>query len=336
MFYQNRIEKVRESLERRKLSSCIITGTPNIFYLTGLLEIEGLLFISTKEIIFFTTPLYYQESLDKIKYNKTHIIQETGRAFKKVISKFKKVAFIDSEISFATFSRLNKKISSNFIPVPDFIKTIRVVKDEQEIKLIKKSMSIAKKVMQKIKEEFKKGMTELDVEAEIHYLIRKYGGRKESFPPIVASGVHSSHPHHKNQNRTIKMDEPIVIDMGVDFSGYKSDLTSTFFPGKIPENFKRIYNTVKNVQKKCEEFAKAGIAASEVHKLAVSIFEEAKLSKYFIHGLGHGVGIEVHENPVLSPKSKEILKNNMIFTIEPGIYIPKSGGIRFEKMIFLK
>ena len=189
--------------------------------------------------------------------------------------------------------------------------------------------------MQKIKEELKEGMTELDVEAEIYYLIRKYGGRKEAFSPIVASGKHSSYPHHKNQNRAIKMSEPIVIDMGVDFSGYKSDLTGTFFHGKIPKNFKKIHNAVRNVQKKCEEFAKEGVAASEVHKLAVSIFEKDGLSKYFVHSLGHGVGIEVHEKPVLNFKSKEILKNNMVFTIEPGIYISGEGGVRLEKMIFL-
>jgi len=334
MNYNGRIEKVREFLDRKKISSCIIIGNPNIFYLTGFLEIDGVLVIDMKNIFFFVPSLYQQECIDKVKFDGKIQICNL-KEMRKILLNLKKISFINSEVTIQTLNFWKKKIPVDFIPVDDFIKEFRAKKEGEEIKLIQKAFNIAKKVMDKIKFQIKEGVSELDIVGEIQWLIRKFGGRKESFPVIVSSGINSSYPHHKPENKKIKKGEVVLVDLGVDFSGYKSDITKTFFIGKIPENFKFIYKKIKETIKICEENIKEGINASILYKMAVTNFKKENLDKYFIHGLGHGIGIEVHEKPVLNLKSKDILSKSNIFTLEPGIYIPNVGGIRLEKMFFL-
>jgi len=237
--------------------------------------------------------------------------------------------------------QISKVLKDRFKPVENFIQKIRAVKEKEEIQLIKKAKEIAEETLKEIKLliDERENFTELDVVSEIKYKLIKNGARKESFEPIVASGVHSSYPHHKSKNKVIKKGEVIVIDMGADFRGYKSDLTATFFSGKVSDEIKKIYNIVKDVQKYCIEFIEENkskkIKGSYVHKKAIEIFKKYKLEKYFIHGLGHGVGIDIHEKPQLSPRSKDILEKRNVITVEPGLYFHNKFGIRLEKMLIL-
>jgi Xaa-Pro aminopeptidase len=338
MNYKKRLNEACNYLEKKKVQTLIVKNSSHIFYLTGLLEIEGLLIIEEKEMTFFVPELYFQEAKDFLKSSlkKNINIQKWD---KNVIKKFfagrKKIHFIDTDFTFKEITDLRKKYSAEFILLEDFIAGMRVIKDTDEIKLIKKAEKICKSVFTAIQQTINTEMSELDIAAEIHYRIRKAGGRKEAFEPIVASGEHSSYPHHKNSNTVIQKGCPLVIDMGVDYQGYKSDLTRTFSPGGINKKYKEVYNAVADVKETCTGMAKAGAQGKKMHKEAVKIFKNYKLERYFIHGLGHGVGIDVHEKPVLSPRSSDILKKGSIFTIEPGIYIPGWGGVRIEDMVFL-
>ncbi|MCS7181122.1 MAG: Xaa-Pro peptidase family protein, partial [bacterium] len=289
-----RVEKIREFLEKKKVDCIFTKNSSHIFYLTGLLDIEGYLIIDKKNTYLFTSPLYIYESLDSFGYNKEllktlFIKQIKNKTFQKFLSKYKKIGFVNTEISCSSFKNLQKEIKSKLIPVDDFILEMRMVKDEGEIEMIKKAKEITEKTLEKIKVEIKEGITELDLVAEIKYQLIKNGARKEAFEPIVASGVHSSYPHHKSQNKIIKNGEVIVIDLGSDFCGYKSDLTRTFFCGDIDDEVKKIYKVIEETQRICIEYLEnENLKGCDVYKKAVENFKKYNLDKFFLHGLGHG------------------------------------------------
>lgn len=338
MDYKKRINKIREEIEKRKIEKLIIRNPSHIFYLTGLLEIEGIILIDKKDISLFIPEMYYQETLDNIGYNKKilNLYKYIRKNLKQKLSS-SKVHFINTEFTISSLKSFENEFNCKLSPVDDFVLEIRMVKDEEEIQLISKAKEIAKKTLYKVKENLKEGMTEIDIVSEIHYYLRKLGARRESFSPIVASGMNTSYPHHKSKNKAIKMGEVMIIDLGADFCGYKSDLTETFFLGKVSKAMEKIYNIVMDVQKYCidyiEENRNRKITGKYIHRKAIEIFKKYNLEKYFIHGLGHGVGIDVHEKPVLNSKSKDILKERVVFTIEPGLYIPGLGGVRIEDTI---
>jgi len=341
MNYEKRVEKVRGFLKKKK-GDCFITfNSSNIFYLTGLIDIEGWLVIREKEVDLFVPELYFYEAFDNLGNNKIKIHIYKRKDFFSFLENYKKILFINSEISYLLWLQISKVLKEKFTPVENFILEMRAVKEKEEIQLIKKAKEIAERTLKEIKLliDKRKSLTEIDVVSEIKYKLIKNGARKEAFEPIVASGVHSSYPHHKSKNKAIKKGEVIVIDMGADFCGYKSDLTATFFPGEVSDEIKKIYNIVKDVQKYCIEFIKENksekIKGSYVHRKAVEIFRKYKLEKYFIHGLGHGVGIDVHEKPQLLPKSKDVLGKGNVVTIEPGLYFHNKFGIRIENILIL-
>lgn len=334
MDYKKRTEKVIEYLEKKNIPVLLIKNPSNIFYLTGLLDIEGLLIVDRSERHLFVPELYLQECIDTPSCKRGIDIQTyKPDGFHKFLGRYKKIAFVDTELTYSGFVSLGKK--HNLVPVPDFVKNMRMIKDGDEIKLIKKSLEINSRVFRQVKRIVKCGKTETEIAGEVLYLTRKYGGRKEAFEPIVAAGSHSAYPHHKSRAAVIKKGLPVVIDAGVDFCGYKSDLTRTFFPGGPDKRFSEMYRVLEEVKEKTMDFIKPGKTGKEIHGYAAGLLKKKGFERYFIHGLGHGVGIDVHEKPVLNSKSVDIIKKGCVFTVEPGIYIPRLGGIRLEDMVIM-
>jgi len=338
--FEKRIEKIREFISNKKIDAFFTKNQSNIFYLTGLFEIEGILLIDKENLYLFVSPLYLQESIDSSGYNKKiknlYIKELKNKNFQKFISRYKKVGFIETEISHHSFKNLKKQTKTElFGIIDDIILNMRMKKSREEIELIKKAEEITEKTMEKIKEEIKEGVNELDIVAEIKYLLIKNGARKESFEPIVASGINSSYPHHKSKNKKIKNGEVIVIDIGADFFGYKSDLTETFFCGKVDDEIKKIYKIVEETRRICIEYCEnENLRGKDIYKKAVENLKKYNLEKFFIHGVGHGIGIDVHEKPYLNKKGNEKIEKGFVFTIEPGIYLPGKFGIRLESMFF--
>ncbi len=339
MDYKKRTAKVREYLDRHGIPALLLRNPSNIFYLTGLLEIEGFLVLDGKNMTFFVPEMYCSECGD-VRWRNKDVDVQTYKpdVLRKFLGRYKRAAFVESEFAYSSVNTLCKKCNLRFRPVPDFIKDMRMLKDQDETELIRKALAINRKVLKKIEKSLVPSRTETGIAGEIHYLIRKYGGRREAFEPVVASGVNSSYPHHKSRNIRIKSGQPLVVDAGVDYCGYKSDLTYTFFPGGRPvdRRFARIYGILEEVLEKTKDFIRPGLTGKEVHGHACGILKERGMEKYFIHGLGHGVGIDVHEKPVLNSASKDVLRKGCVFTIEPGIYIPRLGGIRLEDMVLLQ
>ncbi len=334
MDYGKRTERVVEYLEKKNIPALLIKHPSNIFYLTGLLDIEGLLIVDRSERHLFVPELYLQECVDTPSCKSGVDIQTyKPDGFRKFLGRYKKIAFIDTELTYSGFISLGKK--HNLVPVPDFVKEMRMLKDADEIKLVRKSMEINSKVFRHIKKIVKCGKSETVTAGEILCMVRRFGGRKEAFEPIVASGMNSAYPHHKSRGTRIRKGLPVVVDAGVDFGGYKSDMTRTFFPCGPGKQFSEMYRILKEVHEKTMDFVKPGMAGKEIHNYAAGLLKKKAFDKYFIHGLGHGVGIDVHEKPVLNSKSEDIIQKGCVFTVEPGIYIPNLGGIRIEDTVVL-
>ena len=210
---------------------------------------------------------------------------------------------------------------------------MRVIKDEDEIKLMKKAASIGDKALEQVLKIIKPGVMEIEIAAELEYQMRKLGGEGTSFDTIVASGKRSAIPHGVASKKRVKKGELITIDFGTFYKGYASDMTRTFALGKPSKQLIEIYDVVYNAQKNAREKVKLGMKMKEVDALARNYIAQKGYGDRFTHSLGHGVGLNVHERPHVSQQSKEVLKEGMVITIEPGVYVPGKGGVRIEDMV---
>ncbi|MCX5716476.1 MAG: M24 family metallopeptidase, partial [Candidatus Omnitrophica bacterium] len=226
---------------------------------------------------------------------------------------------------------LNKK-GIKFTPLSGIAENMRMIKDADEIRKIKKAVGIAKKVFFAFTKKLRPGKTEAQLYRELNCLIADFGAEEEAFSTIVAAGERASRPHAAPTNRVLRKNEPVLIDFGVKVDSYNCDLTRVCFLGKIQQQLYNIYNTCKEAQRRAIALIRPGVSAKEVDRVARGFIESKGFGKAFGHSLGHGIGLSVHESPRISSKSETILKPGMVITIEPGIYIEGLGGVRIEDM----
>ena len=213
---------------------------------------------------------------------------------------------------------------------------LRIIKNEAELKALRQAEHVGDLAFEEILKIIRPGMTELQVAAELEYSMKKNGAVRTSFETIVASGINSAMPHAIPSEKKIESGDFVTMDFGCMIDGYCSDMTRTIVVGKADEKQKEIYNIVLQAQLAALDAVKAGMKGSEVDKVARDIIYSAGYQECFGHGLGHSVGLFIHEDPRLSPKCHEVLEENMIQTVEPGIYVPGFGGVRIEDMIIVK
>lgn len=222
----------------------------------------------------------------------------------------------------------------NILPFDDEIRKIKMIKSEEEIKIMKEACEITDKVFNNVLKHIKLGMTENELSGWVHYYSMKYGAEGMSFSPVISSGERTAYPHARPTERKICRNEPVMIDFGIIYKGYQTDITRTVFTGKPSEIMMEIYNIVKMAQQAGLNAIKAGNLAKDADTAARNIIEKYGYGKYFDHGLGHGIGTDNStELPKLNQKSKEILEKGMIMSCEPGIYIPGMGGVRIEDTV---
>ena len=219
--------------------------------------------------------------------------------------------------------------------VNTLILKLRSVKDEQEIQLIREACNLASVGMKVASEVVQPGVKEKDVAAEVEYAMRKKGSDGTSFDTIIASGASSAYPHGSCSSRVIGDGELVIVDLGSTFGFYRSDMTRTFTAGKATEKQTKIYETVKEANQKAYEKIETGVSAAEVDAAGRKVIERAGFGDLFVHNLGHGVGVEIHEAPVLGPDSKDVLATGNVVTDEPGIYLPSYGGVRIEDTVLV-
>ena len=333
------ITNLRQSLKRKKLDAICVSNPANVSYLSGFKGDDSFLLIDKEKIALFITDFrYLQQAKNEVKnYQilmlRPPLIDKIPKLAKNY--RLKKIGFEAAHLNFNNARKLNIKRECKFIPTDGLVERFRLNKTEAEIKIIKKSAGIAVSAFKKTINYIKVGMMELEVAGYLEWCMRKQGAERIAFPTIVASGINSSMPHAISSNKKIKKNEPIIIDCGCVFCGYNSDLTRTIFLGRIDAQFRHIYSIIKQAQQKAISNIYPGFKVSSIDKIARDYIRRKGFGKYFGHATGHGIGREVHEAPIISSKSSKTLKPGMVFTVEPGVYIPGWGGIRIEDMVLV-
>ncbi len=335
----SRLRRLQKRLRALSLDALLITNPYNISYLADYKCRDAHLVLTAGEAVYITDGRYLQEMKRSLKGVR---VLDYKPSFSGVISsicereKIKRLGFEGQELSYSFHQRLSKAISPvEMVPFSGELEALRRIKDDSEIARIRTAADISVCAYRFIKEFIQPGMKEIEIAGEIERFIRFEGATCASFDIIVASGPGSALPHYQTSERKLKESEPVMIDMGVEYKGYKSDLTRVFFLGKINTLVSKVYSIVRSAQEAALAVIKPGIQLSKVDETARKYISSKGYGKYFMHSLGHGIGLEVHEDPTLSPKIPGVLRPGMVFTVEPGIYLPGKFGIRIEDMVLV-
>lgn len=333
-----RLKEIQEKVASAKLDGFVSFNPSNIFYLTGFFAENSFIFVSGKNRVLVVPELLYPSV-------RSHPQQQIGnpplqiKIFKSYKDFFKqcnakKIGF-ESTISYRYFKNLQKIPGIKLKNCDNLIENMRLIKNKDEISKIKIACKISKRAVKFAENRIKTGMTEKKLADELEYFLRRNGAEKSSFDVIVASGKNSAKPHHRPTGRKFQKNDGVLIDLGCVYEGYNSDLTRTFFLGRINTYIKKVFNVVQEAQCRAIGAAKAGVACTKIDFTVRDFINKNGFKKYFIHSTGHGIGIDIHEEPYLSVKSKTILEKGMVMTVEPGIYIQNKFGVRIEDTILV-
>jgi len=338
-----RLKKCAQAVAKSDCDAFLSTNFFNVDYLTGSPGLGGCLLISSKDAPILFTNFLYQALAQKV-WGYDLIVTKQGQNLFELVAKkakqlkVKRLSFEADDLSLRQYRKLKAALDKQKIDCvagDNLVENLRVIKEPREISLIKKSIQITKQAFDFALEIVDQSMTEKDLAIEIERFMRLKGDNQIAFSTIVASGKNTLFPHHL-PNQTKLNNKIFLIDLGSKHYGYCADLTRVFFWGKMPLAFKKIYAAVRSSQAQAIAKIKDGVRACDVDKAARAVIEKKGWGKYFGHGLGHGIGMAVHEEPRINPSNTSILKEGMVVTIEPGIYLPNRFGIRREDMVLVK
>ena len=330
-----RIHKVRDIMKQASLDALLFLHPANMRYLSGFTGTDGAYLVTLESTVFLTDSRYVEQArrqvfADDIRLytNKIHGICELLKPLK-----ITAVGFEAETLSYSSVANFRKEDEDiSWIPLEEDLSPLRAVKDQGEISDIERATAIAEESFETLLGYIKPGMTEADVALELEYLLRKNGGEEKAFDFIVASGHRGALPHGVASSKVIALGEMVTVDFGTVVNGYHSDETVTFATGLVSDELKRIFDIVYEAHQRAVEHLAPGVDLIEVDRRSRDYIASKGYKDYFGHGLGHAVGLEVHEYPALSPRSKAVGQEGMVLTIEPGIYLPGVGGVRIEDM----
>ena len=332
----SKMQWLRNQLLTSNLQGMIVTNPVNIRYLTNI-KAEGLLLVTRKENIFITDGRYIEDVHNTLTLFDEIVVYDARGLSKEDYENFfmfcENVGFEENYVTYAKYKEYMHKYKVNcLVETENMIEKQRMIKDEEEIEYLRKACKVTDECFEHIVNYIRPGMTEKQIAREIDYYYYK-NAEGTSFETIVASGENSSKPHAVPTDRKIQREDIITIDMGCKINGYCSDMTRTIFVGNVPEHMKEVYNLVLKNQEQALEDIHDGANTKQISKMVENDF---KLEGYdLIHALGHGVGLDIHESPVLGIHSETILRENMVVTDEPGIYIPGQFGVRIEDTVLV-
>lgn len=318
--------------------SLIITDV-NRYYLTGFRSSLGYLFCLKGKLILYVDGRYIEAAEKGVKKGvEVRLFKKLATAFLDMSHEFGINSFsLEEDISVRELNSI-KKISKDSFADPKLsgiLNEMRAIKTEKEIALISSAQTCAEKAFLKVLDYIKPGVTERQVQLFLEYEMQLCGAEGMSFETIVVSGVNSSLPHGVPSEKQIENGDFVTMDFGAIYGGYCSDMTRTVAVGYATDEMCNVYETVLKAQESAIAKVKARVDASKIDDAARTVIENAGYGKYFNHSTGHGVGIEIHEAPNLSPTSRQVLREGNVITCEPGIYIPKKFGVRIEDMLFV-
>lgn len=350
MDYSKRLQRLRRSMAARKLDAVLIRQPDNRRYLSGysaadhgIAETSGLLLILRRGPSYLLTDFRFREQAENETDGFEVLLYSDG-----ILELLKTLLFdhgvhslgFESDYTLHSTAKslfeLGRTLSVDMVPLTELVERMRLVKSEEEIDCIRRSVRLNEQVFQHAFDSLKDAGTELDIALEIEVEMRRHGAEGSAFATIVASGAATSLPHAVPARRGLSKNAPVVIDMGLILEGYCSDMTRSFVLGNVDKKYIQLHRLVRRAQLAGMDAVRAGVSGREVDSAARQVLVNAGYGEYFGHALGHGVGMVVHEQPRVSSKNRKKLKPGMVITIEPGLYIPGWGGIRLENMVVVR
>ena len=337
---KNRVKRLQRVLLKENLDLLLVSFLPHVRYLSGYSGSNGLILMSPDACVFLTDFRYKDQAKQQVT-NMTVIVVERElfsslAGLPQVKKKRVKLGFEAHHLSCKTYQTLRSLLPECLmVPTEKLVELLTVTKDNGEVAKIRKAVEITDRVFSEILDFIEPGVSELDVAAEIEYRMKRRGSSTPYYETIVASGKRSALPHGVASGKKIRKGEFVTLDFGAVYDGYTADLTRTVVVGKANRRQREIYNTVLKAQKLAISKARAGMQACYLDRLARELIKRAGYGKYFGHGLGHGIGLQIHDNPAVNPTNQQPLEPGMVITIEPGIYIPDWGGVRIEDDVLI-
>ncbi len=330
-------ERLAEQLRLGANTAAVVADPSNMFYLTGGYTGEGMVFLSRNRRVIVTDFRYTEQAENQAPGYEVQMTEKDRSAFLVIaeLAQSEGITCVRTETNYLSVDRFEKLRAAlgeeiSCVSLEEAPQILRQVKTPTEILAIRKACNITADAFRAILPKIREGMTEKELQIELDFTMLKLGADTTAFDTIIAAGEHGSLPHAIPGNRAIRQGDMITMDFGAKVGNYCADMTRTVALGKPSEEMRRIYDTVLRAQMMCEDALSAGKNCYDIDKLARDYIDARGYAGRFGHGLGHSVGIDIHEEPRLSPSCQEILKAGVVITVEPGVYVPGVGGVRIE------
>jgi Xaa-Pro aminopeptidase len=332
-------ESLLSRLAERKLDALLVSGAPNVRYLTGFTGDNGNVLVTPEKTVLFTDPRFEiqaaQEVECQVRIAKGPLVMDVLAAIKRL--RLKRIGYVPARMTCDAFESLKSRLPlhASLEPVNGWVEELRMVKSPGEIQRIRRSVDTNSNAFEQAARRVKPGMKESELAAELEYRMRRLGAEKPSFDTIVAGGARSALPHAQPTAARLENGHLVVVDMGALQDGYCSDMTRMLFLGTPGAKVKRTYRAVLEAQLAAIDAVRAGALTRNVDRAPRQVLKGYGLDRAFVHSTGHGLGLEIHEPPRVGRKDKTRLRAGMAITIEPGVYLENFGGIRIEDTVLV-
>jgi len=335
-----RLKRLFTSFKKAGIDALLVSSWPNVSYLSGFKATESWILVSPKGSAFITDSRYVEQAENEAVGFKIHLRDK--KSVTEIVAglvkawKVRRLGFEAPIVTYSFYGALAKRLGKDkLVPTGNLVESLREIKDAGEIDLIRRSADIAVKGFHYVRHIARPGMKERDLQGRLEHYTKSLGSEKPSFDIIIAAGARASMPHCQTNETRLKNNDMVLVDMGVVYQGYASDLTRPIFLGRMSSLHKKIFDIVWEAQRAGIRKAGPGVTCREVDKACRDYIEKHGYGKRFGHSTGHGVGLEVHESPGVSSRSDTVLKPGMVITVEPGIYLPGKFGVRIEDMVLI-
>ena len=329
------IRVLQRHLSEGICDALLVTYLPHVRYLSGFTGSNGWLLVRKRSTVLLTDPRYREQAEQEVVGIRVHIV--AGRTMTAALSNdgllrhVRELGVEAAHLDYVTFTNLRKSLDPvRLVALHDAVEEQRAVKFPDEIACIRRAVRISERVWEEILPLLRPGVREIEIAAEITYRQRLLGADGDAFPPIVLFGARSSLIHGQPSTARLRAGQPVLMDFGCRVNGYVSDITRTVFLGGASRRMRAIYRVVRDAQELGRSEIREGLPADALDRLVRTFIDEQGYGDYFEHGLGHGIGLEVHEQPTLSWRNSDPLESGAVVTIEPGVYVPGLGGVRIE------
>lgn len=332
--FKHRLVRVRDHMADQNLGAILLSDPADIRYCTGFDGEDSIAVVTARTVRLVTDSRFTEQARQQCPW--VGLVEHKGGLSQAIAgilgqSRCTRAGFQADHLTYEQYRRLNKAVGRvRLVAVGTTGELFRQVKDNKEVTSLKKAVDIAQRAFRRLRRYIEPGRTESELAARLDHFMRLYGASGSSFPTICAAGANSALPHAVPGSSEIRQGRAVLFDWGAVVDGYRSDLTRTLFVGRIPPRLRRVYSVVLEAQQRAIEAIRPGVQCDHVDAIAREVIGKAGFGKQFGHGLGHGIGLHIHEYPVLSGRCSTVLEEGMVVTVEPGVYIPGTGGVRIE------